>query len=184
MARITEEQREKIRSQLILGESQYAIAKDFDVSTATVNKIFKTIKEHEFLGKEVKEEIAIKTKLSTQSESIVKAFDDKVKEQLRRQNLVFNATEKLLVKAAAMIDDNKTTDKINIGDGVQQFEERALNTQDIKNLQSAIDVASITLNVNQRHSNQQINLTNATQNNIEINKEMIKNTLIEFEDEF
>lgn len=40
MARLTDKQREDIRNQLILGESQYSIARDYEVSSATVNKIF------------------------------------------------------------------------------------------------------------------------------------------------
>lgn len=40
MARLTDKQREDIRNQLILGESQYSIARDYEVLSATVNKIF------------------------------------------------------------------------------------------------------------------------------------------------
>lgn len=172
MARLTDKQREDIRNQLILGESQYSIARDYEVSSATVNKIFKTITEDEFLTNEVKEEIAIKSKLSTQSKSLVKAFDDKVNEQLRLKQIVFNASEKLLIKATTMIEKNQTVDKLNIGAGIQQIEPRELDSSDLKNLADTIDKASITLGVNQRHSNSQININNennqATQNNIAI----------------
>ena len=148
MARLTDKQREDIKNQLILGESQYSISRDYEVSSATVNKIFKTIREDEFLVKEVKEEIAIKTKLFSQSESIVKAFDDKVNEQLRRQNLVFNASEKALKKLDSLIDMTE-------------------DAQDMKHIVDSIDKASITLGVNQRHANSQVNIsnTNATQVN-------------------
>ena len=148
MARLTDKQREDIKNQLILGESQYSISRDYEVSSATVNKIFKTIREDEFLVKEVKEEIAIKTKLFSQSESIVKAFDDKVNEQLRRQNLVFNASEKALKKLDSLIDMTE-------------------DAQDMKHIVDSIDKASITLGVNQRHANSQVNIsnTNAVQNN-------------------
>ena len=167
MARLTDKQREDIKNQLILGESQYSIARDYEVSSATVNKIFKTITEDEFLTNEVKEEIAIKSKLSTQSKSLVKAFDDKVNDQLRLKNLVFKATEKIIKKATDILDSNKVVDKLNCGDGVQNFEPRELNTTDLKNLSDTIDKASITLGVNQRHSNSQINVN--TQNNLENN---------------
>ena len=50
-----------------------------------------------------------------------------------------------------------------MGDGVQSFEPRELNTADLKNLSDTIDKASVTLNVNPRHSTQQINVN--TQNN-------------------
>ena len=179
MARLTDKQREDIRNQLILGESQYSVARDFEVSSATVNKIFKTISEDEFLVKEVKGEIAIKSKLSCQSESLVKAFDDKVNEQLRRQNLVFNASEKLLVKATQMIDKNQTVDKINVGAGIQQIEPRELDSSDLKNLADTIDKASITLGVNQRHSNSQVTVNNSNLNAQQTN---IVKTLDDFYD--
>lgn len=148
MARLTDKQREDIRNQLILGESQYSIARDYEVSSATVNKIFKTITEDEFLVKEVKGEIAIKSKLSSQSESLVKAFDNKVNDELRRQNLVFNASEKALVKLSSLIDDVD-------------------EAQDMKHIVDAIDKASITLGVNQRHANAPtINNANLQQTNI------------------
>ena len=133
MARLTDKQREDIRNQLILGESQYSIARDYEVSSATVNKIFKTINEDEFLAKEVKDEIAIKSKLFSKSESIVKAFDTKVNDELRRKNLVYNASEKALVKLTGLIDDID-------------------EAQDMKHIVDAIDKASITLGVNQRHA--------------------------------
>ena len=156
MARLTDKQREDIKNQLILGESQYSISRDYEVSSATVNKIFKTIREDEFLVKEVKEEIAIKTKLFSQSESIVKAFDDKVNEQLRRQNLVFNASEKALKKLDSLIDMTE-------------------DAQDMKHIVDSIDKASITLGVNQRHANSQVNIsnTNAVQSVTKIEREFI-----------
>ena len=167
MARLTDKQREDIRNQLILGESQYSIARDYEVSSATVNKIFKTISEDEFLVKEVKGEIAIKSKLSYQSESLLKAFDTKVNDELRRQNLVFNASEKALVKLSGLIDDVD-------------------EAQDMKHIVDAIDKASITLGVNQRHSNSQVNIsnTNATQTNVELNKDIVLQTLKSFDDEY
>ena len=170
MARLTESKREDIKNALLLGDSQYKVAQDFEVSPATVNKIFKGLDKNLIAQTEkiVNDEVAIKSILATQSERFCKSFDDKVNEQLRRQNLVFNASEKLLVKATQMIDKNQTVDKINVGTGVQQIEPRELDSSDLKNLADTIDKASITLGVNQRHSNSQvqINNTNAQQTNI------------------
>ncbi|WNL28001.1 hypothetical protein QUR76_06850 [Arcobacter cryaerophilus gv. pseudocryaerophilus] len=173
MARLTDAQRENIKNALLLGDSQYKVAQDFNISSATVNKIYKSIDEKTLLEVKdiVKEEVAIKSTLSNQSESFVKAFEDKVNEQLRLKNLVFKATEKIIKKATDIIDSGKVTDKLNIGDGVQQFEPRELNTTDVKNLADAIDKASITLGINQRHSNSQINVN--TQNNLEQNNNNI-----------
>ena len=177
MARLTDKQREDIKNALLLGDSQYKVAQDFEVSSATVNKIFKTL-DLEVLEKTkglVKEEIAIKTILSEQSESFSESFNDKVDEQLRRRNLVFNASEKLLVKATEMIKKGQTVDKINVGAGIQQIEPRELDSSDLKNLADTIDKASITLGVNQRHSNSQVNIqnTNAVQAVTKIEREFI-----------
>jgi hypothetical protein len=155
MARITEKQREDIRNQLILGESQYSIARDYEVSSATVNKIFKTINEDEFLAKEVKDEIAIKSKLFSKSESIVKAFDTKVNDELRRKNLVYNASEKALVKLTGLIDEVD-------------------EAQDMKHIVDAIDKASITLGVNQRHA------SSAVINNANVQQEVNNKMIVEF----
>lgn len=169
MARLTESKREDIKNALLLGDSQYKVAQDFEVSPATVNKIFKGLDKSLITQTEriVNDEVAIKSILATQSERFCKSFDDKVNEQLRRQNLVFDATEKVIKKAIDIINSGKVTDKLNIGDGIQQFKPRELNTTDIKNLADAVDRASITLGINQRHSNSQINVN--TQNNIQQN---------------
>ena len=171
MARLTDSQREDIKNALLLGDSQYKVAQDFNISSATVNKIYKSIDEKTLSEVKdiVKDEIAIKSTLATQSESFVKAFEDKVNEQLRRQNLVFNASEKLLVKAVEMIDKNQTVDKINVGAGIQQIEPRLLDSSDLKNLADTIDKASITLGVNQRHSNSTIISNNS---NVQENKNL------------
>ncbi len=151
MARLTAEKREDIKNALLLGDSQYKVAQDFEVSPATVNKIFKELDKNLVAQTEkiVNDEIAIKSILATQSERFCKSFDDKVNEQLRRQNLVFNASEKALVKLSGLIDEVD-------------------EAQDMKHIVDAIDKASITLGVNQRHSNSQvqINNSNAQQTNI------------------
>ena len=144
MARLTAEKREDIKNALLLGDSQYKVAQDFEVSPATVNKIFKELDKNLVAQTEkiVNDEIAIKSILATQSERFCKSFDDKVNEQLRRQNLVFNASEKALVKLSGLIDDVD-------------------EAQDMKHIVDAIDKASITLGVNQRHSNSQVQINNS-----------------------
>lgn len=152
MARLTDEKREDIKNALILGESQYNAAKKFSVSSATINKIFKSIGEDEFLVKEVKAETAIKSALNTKSERLVKAFDDKVNESLRRQNLVYGFQEKAIKRAGEMLEMTEAP-------------------QDLKHLVDAVDKASITLKVSDRHAPKtEINNTNATQNNTDIKR--------------
>ena len=78
----------------------------------------------------------------------MKAFDTKVNEHLRRSNLVFEVQEKAVVKAGELIDYID-------------------NPKDLKDLIDGVDKASLTMGVNQRHSNSQVNIqnTNATQVN-------------------
>lgn len=186
MARLTDVQRENIKNALLLGDSQYKVAQDFNISSATVNKIYKSIDEKTLLEVKdiVKEEVAIKSTLSNQSESFVKAFEDKVNEQLRRQNLIFNVTEKIVKNI-----DKAVSQKIDIFDEegkVIRQEDLLLDSKSAKEYIDAIDKASLTLGVNQRHANSQINInnenTNAVQNNIDIdsmNSKQITNAYLD-----
>lgn len=175
MARLTEERREDIKNALLLGDSQYKVSQDFEVSSATVNKIYKSIPQEELdkVKDIVKDEVTIKTTLSEQSERFVKAFDDKVNDEIRRRCLIFNASELLVKRTTDVLNSNQTVEKVNVGDGVQQFEPRQLNTTDLKNIGETLDKASVTLGVNQRHANSQVNIqnTNAQQTNNEIKVE-------------
>ena len=141
MARLTTKERENIKNALILGDSQYSVANEFEVSTATVNKIFKSISKDDFLVKEVKEEIAIKSKLSNESESLVKAFGTKVNTELRRKNLVYGVSENIIKKAGEML-------------------EVVDSPADLKSLSDTVDKTSITLGVNARHAINQVNVQN------------------------
>lgn len=166
MAKLTDDLKDKILSDFHIGKSQNWLATNYNLSPATINKLCKglTPKYKEKLNTIV----SIKSELSAESEYQTFTFDKEVNEQLRLKQIVFNASEKLLVKATQMIDKNQTVDKINVGTGVQQIEPRELDSSDLKNLADTIDKASITLGVNQRHSNSQININNennqATQN--------------------
>lgn len=166
MARLSQDTKDKILDDFHLGKSQNELARLYEVSPATINKICKGIKQ-KYVDK-VNTIVSIKSELSEESEYLVNAFDKEVNRQLMLKQIVFNASEKLLIKATKMIEENKTVDKINVGAGVQQIEPRNLDSSDLKNLADTIDKASITLGVNQRHANSQVNInnTNATQNNI------------------
>ena len=81
-------------------------------------------------------------------------YDAKTSFMEQAKNLVFNASEKILSKAIKMSDEVDTA-------------------QDLKYLSDTVDKTSLTLGVNQRHSNSQVNIqnTNAIQNNIEVDWE-------------
>lgn len=158
MARLTDKQRDMIISDFNIGVSQNQLALKYECSPATINKLCKGL-EPKYKDK-VNTIVAIKSELSKESEYQSECFNKEVNDKLRREGLVFNATEKLLKKASQMIDKNSVVDKINVGDGVQNFEPRELNTSDFKNLIDTIDKASITLGINPRHANTNIKVDN------------------------
>ena len=158
MARLTDKQRDMIISDFNIGVSQNQLALKYECSPATINKLCKGL-EPKYKDK-VNTVVSIKSELSKESEYQSECFDKEVNDKLRREGLVFNATEKLLKKASQMIDKNLVVDKINVGDGVQNFEPRELNTSDFKNLIDTIDKASITLGINPRHANTNIKVDN------------------------
>ena len=92
--------------------------------------------------------IAIATELQNKNEYEVNSIEKIVNDELRRKNLVFNASEKILSKAIKMSDEVDTA-------------------QDLKYLSDTVDKTSLTLGVNQRHSNQNINVN--TQTNMQSN---------------
>jgi len=67
-----------------------------------------------------------------------------------------------------MLDKNTKLEKINVGEGVQNFEPVELNANDYKALQEMIDKASLTLGVNQRGVTTQINNANVQKDETKI----------------
>lgn len=186
MAKLTDDLKDKILSDFHIGKSQNWLATNYNLSPATVNKLCKGLTPK--YKDKVNDVVSIKTELANESEYQAFTFDKEVNEQLRLKNLVFKATEKIIKKATDILDSNKVVDKLNCGDGIQNFEPRELNTADLKNLSDTIDKASITLGVNQRHSSSQVivNNSNAQQNNtqLELNKQIVTTTLESFENEY
>ena len=164
---ISQEKWDKAREYFEAGLSLSEIVLRTEISKAQISKKSKI--ENWQKGNEKKQLISQAVEVAEQKETLnetaLQVHNELVDEQLRRRNLVFNASEKLLVKATEMIKKGQTVDKINVGAGIQQIEPRELDSSDLKNLADTIDKASITLGVNQRHSNSQVNIqnTNATQ---------------------
>ena len=88
MARLTDDQREKILAQFHAGASQNELAKRFEVSPATINKLCKGI-EPKNVDK-VNTLTRIKTELAAQSEYEVNAIHSEVEERTKHI-LFFNA---------------------------------------------------------------------------------------------
>lgn len=176
MARPSKHNWEEIRKHYEAGKNQAEIVLEFECPKSSLSEKIKSenwiqseqVKAYIKGSLEVNEQ---KANLIEQDVRIVEIADNIIDEQTRRKGLIFNATEALMKRTKAIIDKNQTVEKLSCGDGVQNFEPRELNTTDLKNLAETIDKASITLGVNQRHSNQQINIANSNnlQNNISLN---------------
>ena len=166
---ISQDKWEKAKEYFEAGLSLSEIVLRTEISKAQISKKSKI--ENWEKGNEKKQlisqaiEVAIKKE--TLKETALEVHNEIVNEQLRRQNLVFNASEKALKKLDSLIDMTE-------------------DAQDMKHIVDSIDKASITLGVNQRHANSQVNIsnTNATQTNIELNKDIVLQTLKSFDDEY
>jgi len=131
MARLNDGQREKILSDFHIGKSQNELAKKYQCSPATINKICKGITPK--YKDKVNAVVAIKTELQGESEYQSECFDKEVNDRLRRENLVYGFQEKAVQKAAEILE---ITD----------------SAKDLKDLVDAVDKASITLKVSDRHA--------------------------------
>jgi len=151
MARLTDKQRDMIISDFNIGVSQNQLALKYECSPATINKLCKGL-EPKYKDK-VNTVVSIKSELSKESEYQSECFDKEVNDKLRRQNLVFNASEKALKKLDSLIDMTE-------------------DAQDMKHIVDSIDKASITLGVNQRHANSQVNISNTNATQVNNNKSL------------
>jgi len=144
MAKLTTEDKEKIISDWKVGISQNQLAKNYNVSPATINKLCKGIKQDNI--EIVNTKVSLTKALQEKSEYELNSIDKKVNDMLRRERLVFGAGEKIIKKADSMIDKVDTA-------------------ADLKALSDTIDKTSLTLGVSQRHASSQVNIqnTNATQ---------------------
>ena len=131
----------------------------------------------------ISQAIEVAIKKETLKETALLVHNEIVNEQLRRQNLIFNVTEKIVVNI-----DKTLSQKMDVLDdkgNVLRQEDILLDSKSAKEYIDAIDKASITLGVNQRHSNSQVNIQNNNANqNIEINKDILLQTLQSFDDEY
>jgi len=152
--------------------SQNALAKKYKISTSTANKILKNIPQSNIDIVEVCETSErMKKRIKTNSE--IKAVENVVKNRLK----VHDITKNLLKKTNAFIKKGKVqrVTTANTGDGVIEANivETDLQSSDYKNLADTIDKASLTLGVNPRFSNSQINIQNNQQNITEIKRTIV-----------
>lgn len=164
MAKLTEQDKKLLIADYHTNKySQRELAKKYNTSLGTVSNITKEINpQNEHL---VNAQIAILTAKAILPFEHLNAILNTAQEEIYNKNLVTNATQLNLVRTMEYLSNNKKLEKINVGDGVQMFETVGLGADDFKYCQDTIDKASITLGINQRHSNQVINNTNAIQSN-------------------
>ena len=191
MARPTKYDWNDIRKHYEAGMNQAEIVLQFECPKSSLSEKIKQEKwtQSELVKSYIKGSVEVneqKANIIEQDVRLVEIADNIIEEQSRRRNLIFNVTEKIVKNI-----DKAVSQKIDILDDkgkVIRQEDLLLDSKSAKEYIDAVDKASITLGVNQRHSNSQININNennqATQNKIEVNKELILETLQSFEDEY
>ena len=152
--------------------SQRDLASKYNCSKGKVSQLTSGIDKSKN-GHIVDAQITILSAKSLLSDEEMTAIANTAHNEAFSKGLIFNATQLNLVRTMEYLSNNKKLEKINVGDGVQMFETVGLGADDFKYCQDTIDKASITLGINQRHSNQVINNTNATQNNTTLTVEEI-----------
>ena len=167
MAKLTDDVRSKIVADYHTDKySQRALAKKHNVSIGTINKLTKEIiPNNEHL---VNAQVLIYSAMNVLPTEQMNAIMNTAKDEAYNMGLATNATQLNLIRMSQLLSENKKLEKINIGDGVQKFKEVGLGSADYKNIQEGIDKATVTLNINQRHANSQVQVNN--QNIIEEKK--------------
>ena len=93
-------------------------------------------------------------------------YDRVLLEEAQSKNLALNANHLLLEKIYESLEDGTKDEKIQVGAGIQQIEPIRHNSTDFNQFASAIQKATDSLGITNRHAPKtEINNTNATQNN-------------------
>ena len=90
----------------------------------------------------------------------VKDLINELSDLVDAKKIIYSATQLNLVRTMEYLSKNQKLEKINGGDGVQNFEPVGLGADDFKYCQDTIDKASITLGINPRHANTNIKVDN------------------------
>lgn len=115
----------------------------------------------------LQQKATIREKIATLEDYEIKYLDELIQDEAKIRSLLFSTTALNVIRINEDLQQNMKYEKVSVGDGVQNLEPVKLSASDYKNAQEALDKASITLGVNQRHSNSQVTVNN--QNNIQNN---------------
>ena len=114
--------------------------------------------------------VLVAEKKSQLNSQIINVLDNIADDKIRRSGLVFGGLESLAKLAKTSIEKNQTVDKLNCGDGIQNFEPRELNTADYKNLSTTLTDIGKAFGLIETQSAIKIDNNNAIQNNTEIKR--------------
>jgi ribosomal protein L15 len=117
----------------------------------------------------VESKVILATKKATETQQALQILDDIADAKIRQKELTHGTIEAAVKLMQNMVIENKTIEKINCGEGVQNFEPRELNTTDLKNIVTSTIEAGKAFGVIDTQSSININNTNAQQNNIQEN---------------
>ncbi|PPB52343.1 hypothetical protein [Campylobacter hyointestinalis] len=146
--------------------SQRELMRKYKVSLGTVNNLTRDLNTSnaELVDAQASLIIAKNELPNEQMNAIIETAYDEV----YSKNLIQKTTHLNLKRINETLEKNTKMSKISIGDGMQNLEPTPLEMLDYKIAQDAIDKASLTLGINQRHAKTEIN-ANAT-NAIQINR--------------
>lgn len=170
MAKLTEKDELNVKADWQTGRySQRDLASKYNCSKGKISQLTEGIEKakNDHL---VDAQISLLTAKAYLSTEEMNAIVTTAQNEVFNLGLVTNATQLNVVRITQHLRDNKKVEKINVGDGVQNFEEVALGSSDYKNLQDAIDKASITLKVAERHAPK----TEIKNQNEQTNQQVIK----------
>ena len=139
--------------------SQRDLASKYNCSKGKVSQLTEGIEKAKN-DQVVKAQITILSAKALLSDEEMTAIMTVAQNEVFNKGLITNATQLNLVRTMEYLSKNQKLEKINVGDGVQNFEPVGLSADDFKYCQDTIDKASITLGINPRHANTNIKVDN------------------------
>jgi len=178
MAKLTDRQKANIKAKWDTGEyTKTELSKAYKVSDVMIGKIVgkeKPANAHLVEAGVVYEKAKKLEKSSAEVVAIEQAVKHRLDKEFHEDNKrikIYDTTSKILDKVNQALDKGqkqvvvKTKDYSKEHGSVESLDtvEVDLDSSDLKNMMDTVDKASITMNVNQRHANSNINLNQATQ---------------------
>jgi len=174
MAKITDRQKNNIIAKWDTGEyTKTQLSKIYKTSESNIRKIVG--KEEPRNAHIVEASVMLETlKKCEKSANEIKAIDQAVQQRLKiefdKDNLklrIYETQCKAIDKISKLLDDGSYKRPIKLKNGdydVIEQHDQELNGTELKNCVEAIDKASITLNVNPRHAQNQVQVNNNNDN--------------------